>query len=35
MQGIGLEPAHDRVLDALRLQPVHRLVIENIVLMTG
>lgn len=33
-RGIGLEPGHDRVLDALRLQPVHRLVIENIVLMT-
>ncbi|WP_245428535.1 hypothetical protein [Sinorhizobium sp. FG01] len=33
-RGIGLEPGHNRVLDALRLQPVHRLVIENIVLMT-
>ncbi|MNY81925.1 hypothetical protein D3C86_2237470 [compost metagenome] len=32
-RGIGLEPDHDHVLDALRLQPLHRLVIENIVLM--
>lgn len=32
--GIGLEPGHKRVLDALRLQPLHRFVIENIVLMT-